>query len=128
MAIAYPTVPVGPRVHDRDGLCDCPSHVNATGIAPPVTMSGLVSMNGVVAEETAAVLGAVVRSVDVVARDGVVVLGIIAVLATELWLVCAEQPAVTRIIHVSEVIIRRFMEMTIRSFASNRGAMWLRSS
>ena len=56
---------------------------------------------------------------------GVIVLdvssGRTGVLATELWLVCAEQPAVTRIIHVSEVIIRRFMEMTIRSFVSNRG-------
>jgi hypothetical protein len=127
MTIAYPTVPVGPRVHDKDGLCDCPSHVNATGIAPPVTMSGLVSMNGVVAEEIAAVLGAVVRAVDVVARDGVVVRGSTSVIRLCI-VVCAEHPAVTRIIHVTEVIIRRFMEMTIRSFASNRGAMWLRSS
>ncbi len=63
---------------------------------------------------------------------GVIVLdvssGRTGVLATELWLICEEHPAVTRIIHVSEVIIRRFMEMTIRSFVSNRGAMWLRSS
>ena len=43
------------------------------------------------------------------------------VLASEFWLVCEEHPAVTRIIHVSEVIVRRFMDMTIRFFDGNRG-------
>jgi len=48
IANAYPTVPVGPGVHDRDGLCDCPSQVNEIGIVPPEIMSGLERVNDVV--------------------------------------------------------------------------------
>ena len=115
MAIAYPTVPVGPLVHDRDGVCDCPSHVNATGIAPPAVMSGLVRVNEVFAIEPAVVVtaGTVVRVLAAVVVVGsiaaAVELGATDVVATESLVACAEHPAVTRIIQVNEVMIRFFM-------------------
>jgi hypothetical protein len=122
MAIAYPTVPVGPFVHDNDGLCDCPSQVNATGIAPPAVMSGLLRVNDVFATEpavelTAATVVGVVPTIEVVeAAIAAVELGATDVVAAESLFVCAEHPAVTRIIQVSEVIIRRFMKKRIRTF------------
>ena len=122
MAIAYPTVPVGPFVHDNDGLCDCPSQVNATGMAPPDTMSGLVRVNEDFAVEppvvvTAATVERVVPAIELVDTDSAAVeLGATDVVATESLFVCAEHPAVIRIIQVSEVIIRRFMKKRIRTF------------
>ena len=119
MAIAYPTVPVGPLVQDNEGLSDCPSHVNATGIAPPAVMSGLVRVNDVFATEPAVVVTAatvvrVVPAIDVVDSIAAVVeLGATDVVATESLFVCAEHPAVTRIIQVNEVMIRFFMELTV---------------
>ena len=119
MAIAYPAVPVGPLVQDNEGLSDCPSHVNATGIAPPAVMSGLVRVNDVFATEPAVVVTAatvvrVVPAIDVVDSIAAVVeLGATDVVATESLFVCAEQPAVTRIIQVNEVMIRFFMELTV---------------
>ena len=125
MAIAYPTVPVGPLVQDNEGLCDCPSHVNATGIAPPATMSGLVRVNDVFAIEpvvvvtAATVVGAVPTIEVVVSIVAVVELGATDVVATESLFVCAEQPAVTRIIQVNEVMIRFFMELTVSTSHCN---------
>ncbi len=116
---AYPVVPVGPFVHDRDGVCDCPSHVNATGIAPPAVMSGLLRVNDVFVIEPAVVVTAtsefgVVGAVATVDVVGVVVaaveLGATDVVATESLFDCPEHPAVTRIIQVSEVIILFFIE------------------
>ena len=122
MTIAYPVVPVGPLVHARDGVCDCPSQVNAIGIAPPATMSGLVRVNDVFATEPAVVVTAttesgvvgVVPTSDVVgAITAAVELGATDVVATESLFVCAEHPAVTRIIQVNEVIILFFMKMRV---------------
>ena len=119
MAIAYPTVPVGPLVQDNEGLCDCPSHVNATGMAPPDTMSGLVRVNEDFAVETAVVVTAatvvgVVPTIEVVeATIAAVELGATDVVAAESLFACAEHPAVIRIIQVSEVMIRFFMELTV---------------
>ena len=137
MTIAYPVVPVGPLVHDRDGVCDCPSHVNATGIAPPATMSGLVRVNDVFATEPAVVVTAttelgvvgVVATVDVVeAAMAAVELGATDVVATESLLDCAEQPAVTRIIKVNEVIIPFFMELRVLTLHCMSGVLRLRRS
>ena len=125
MAIAYPTVPVGPLVQDNEGLCDWPSHVNATGIAPPAVMSGLLRANDVFAMEPAAVVTAatVVRVVPATVVVGsiaaVVELGATDVVATESLFVCAEHPAVTRIIQVNEVMIRFFMELTVSTSHCN---------
>lgn len=125
MAIAYPTVPVGPLVQDNEGLSDCPSHVNATGIAPPAVMSGLVRVNDVFATEPAVVVTAatvvrVVPAIDVVDSIAAVVeLGATDVVATESLFVCAEHPAVTRIIQVNEVMIRFFMDLTVSTSRSN---------
>ena len=89
---AYPVVPVGPFVHDRDGVCDCPSHVNAIGIAPPAAMSGLLRVNEVFATEPAVVVTAtsefgvvgVVPAIVVVGSIGAAVeLGATDVVATE---------------------------------------------
>ena len=122
MTIAYPVVPVGPLVHDRDGVCDCPSQVNAIGIAPPATMSGLVRVNDVFATEPAVVVTAttesgvvgVVPTSDVVgAITAAVELGVTDVVATESLFDCAEHPAVTRIIQVNEVIILFFMKTRV---------------
>jgi hypothetical protein len=134
MTIAYPVVPVGPLVHDRDGVCDCPSHVNATGIAPPAVISGLLRVNDVFATEPAVVVTAgtvvrVVAAIDVV--DSIVVvggLGITEVVATESLLDCAEQPAVTRIIKVNEVIIPFFMELRVLTLHCMSGVLRLRRS
>ena len=125
MAIAYPTVPVGPLVQDNEGLSDCPSHVNATGIAPPAVMSGLVRVNDVFATEPAVVVTAatvvrVVPAIDVVDSIAAEVeLGVTDVVATESLFVCAEHPAVTRIIQVNEVMIRFFMDLTVSTSRSN---------
>ena len=125
MAIAYPTVPVGPLVQDNEGLCDWPSHVNAIGIAPPATMSGLVRVNEVLATDpavvvtAATVVGAVPTIEVVVSIVAVVELGATDVVATESLLVCAEHPAVTRIIQVNEVMIRFFMELTVSTSHGN---------
>ena len=125
MAIAYPTVPVGPLVQDNEGLCDCPSHVNATGIAPPAVMSGLLRANDVFATEPAVVVtaAAVVRVVPATVVVGsiaaVVELGATDAVATESLFVCAEHPAVTRIIQVNEVMIRFFMELTVSTSHCN---------
>ena len=125
MAIAYPTVPVGPLVQDNEGLNDCPSHVNATGITPPAVMSGLVRVNDVFATEpavvvTAATVVSVVPAIDVVDSIAAVVeLGATDVVATESLFVCAEHPAVTRIIQVNEVMIRFFMDWTVSPSRSN---------
>ena len=125
MAIAYPTVPVGPLVQDNEGLSDCPSHVNATGIAPPAVMSGLVRVNDVFATEPAVVVTAatvvrVVPAIDVVDSIAAEVeLGATDVVATESLFVCAEHPAVTRIIQVNEVMIRFFMDLTVSTSRSN---------
>ena len=122
MTIAYPVVPVGPLVHVRDGVCDCPSQVNAIGIAPPATMSGLVRVNDVFATEPAVVETAttesgvvgVVPTSDVVgAITAAVELGVTDVVATESLFDCAEHPAVTRIIQVNEVIILFFMKTRV---------------
>ena len=122
MTIAYPVVPVGPLVHARDGVCDCPSQVNAIGIAPPATMSGLVRVNDVFATEPAVVVTAttesgvvgVVPTSDVVgAITAAVELGVTDVVATESLFDCAEHPAVTRIIQVNEVIILFFMKTRV---------------
>ena len=122
MTIAYPAVPVGPLVHARDGVCDCPSQVNAIGIAPPATMSGLVRVNDVFATEPAVVVTAttesgvvgVVPTSDVVgAITAAVELGATDVVATESLFVCAEHPVVTRIIQVNEVIILFFMKTRV---------------
>ena len=137
MTIAYPVVPVGPLVHDRDGVCDCPSHVNATGIAPPATMSGLVRVNDVFATEPAVVVtattelgvGRVVPASDVV--DSIVVVGGLAtteVVATESVFDCAEHPAITRIIKVNEVIILFFMETRVLTLDCMSGVLRLRRS
>jgi len=134
MAIAYPTVPVGPFVHDNDGLCDCPSHVNATGMAPPDTMSGLVRVNEDFAVEPPVVVPAatverVVPAIELVDTDSAAVeLGATDVVATESLFVCAEQPAVTRIIQVSEVMIRFFIQTRLRSVPCNGKVMRLRRS
>ena len=128
MTSAYPAVPVGPLVHARDGVCDCPSQVNAIGIAPPATMSGLVRVNDVFATEPAVVVTAttelgvvgVVPTSDVVgAITAAVELGATDVVATESLFVCAEHPAVTRIIQVNEVMIRFFMELTVSTSHCN---------
>ena len=125
MAIAYPTVPVGPLVQDNEGLCDWPSHVNATGIAPPAVMSGLLRANDVFAMEpavvaTAAAVARVVPAIDVVDSIAAVVeLGATDVVATESLFVCAEHPVVTRIIQVNEVMIRFFMELTVSTSHCN---------
>jgi len=122
MTIAYPVVPVGPLVHDRDGVCDCPSHVNAIGIAPPATMSGLVRVNDVFATEPAVVVTATTEPgvVGVVPTSDVV--------ATELLFDCAEHPAVTRTIQVSEVMIRFFMKMRVSTLQRRGRVSWLRTS
>ena len=130
MTIAYPVVPVGPLVHDKDGVCDCPSHVNAIGIAPPATMSGLVRVNDVFATEPAVVVTAttelgvvgVVPTSDVVdAAGAAVALGVTDVVATESLFDCAEHPAVTRIIQVNEVIILLFMKMRVPTLHCKHG-------
>jgi len=134
---AYPVVPVGPFVHDRDGVCDCPSHVNAIGIAPPATMSGLVRVNDVFATEPAVVVTAttavgavgVVPKVDVVDAPGAEVeLGVTDVVATESLFDCAEHPAVTRIIQVNEVIILFFMKLRVPTLRCTGRVLWLRTS
>ena len=92
--------------------------MNATGIAPPATMSGLVRVNDDVVWETtvelvtvdATVVGVVPTGDVVDAITAAVELGTTEVVDTESLFVCAEQPAVTRIIQVSEVVIRRFMK------------------
>ena len=127
-------VPVGPLVHDRDGVCDCPSHVNATGIAPPATISGLVRVNDVFATEPAVVVtvaivvGELPTSVVVGATGAAVELGVTEVVATESLFDCAEQPAVTRIIQVNEVIILFFMKMRVPTLHCKGGVSWLRTS
>ena len=119
MTSAYPVVPVGPFVHDKDGVCDCPSHVNATGIAPPAAMSGLLRANDVFAIEPAVVVtvGTVVRVVEAIGVvDSVVVVsgvGTTEVVATESLFVCAEQPAVKRIIKANEVRILFFTKRRV---------------
>jgi hypothetical protein len=133
MAIAYPTVPVGPLVQDKEGLCDCPSHVNATGIAPPDTMSGLVRVNDVFAAEPAVVVAATVVGVAsttevVEAAMAAVELGATDVVATESLFDCAEHPAVTRTIQVSEVMIRFFMELRVQTVRCRSWFYWLRRS
>jgi hypothetical protein len=133
MTIAYPTVPVGPLVQDKEGLCDCPSHVNATGIAPPDTMSGLVRVNDVFAAEPAVVVAATVVGVApttevVEAAMAAVELGATDVVATESLFACAEHPAVTRIIQVSEVMIRFFMELRVQTLRCRSWSYWLRRS
>jgi len=134
MAIAYPTVPVGPLVQDNEGLSDCPSHVNATGIAPPAVMSGLLRANDVFAMEPAAVVTAatVVRVVPATVVVGsiaaVVELGATDVVATESLFDCAEHPAVTRTIQVSEVMIRFFMKMRVSTLQRRGRVSWLRTS
>jgi len=134
MAIAYPTVPVGPFVHDNDGLCDCPSQVNATGMAPPDTMSGLVRVNEDFAVETAVVVTAatvervVAATVVVGSIVAAVELGATGVVATESVFACAEHPAVTRIIQVSEVMIRFFMELRVQTLRCTSWLLRLRRS
>ena len=137
MTIAYPVVPVGPLVHDRDGVCDCPSHVNAIGIAPPATMSGLVRVNDVFATEPAVVVTATTElevvgelpTSDVVDAEGAAVeLGVIDVVATESLFDCAEHPAVTRTIQVSEVMIRFFMKMRVSTLHCRGRVLWLRTN
>ena len=137
MTIAYPVVPVGPLVHDRGGVCDCPSHVNAIGIAPPATMSGLVRVNEVFATEPVVVVTAttelgvvgVVPTSDVVDAAGAAVeLGVNDVVATESLFDCAEHPAVTRTIQVSEVMIRFFMKMRVSTLHCKGRVSWLRTS
>jgi hypothetical protein len=84
-------------------------------MAPPDTMSGLVRVNEDFAVETAVVVTAatvervVAATVVVVSIVAVVELGATDVVAAESLLACAEHPAVTRIIQVSEVMIRFFM-------------------
>jgi hypothetical protein len=91
-------------------------------MAPPDTMSGLVRVNEDFAVETAVVVTAatvervVAATVVVGSIVAAVELGATGVVATESLFVCAEHPAVTRIIQVSEVIIRRFMKKRIRTF------------
>ena len=126
MTSAYPPVPAGPLVHDKDGVCDCPSHVNAIGIAPPAVMSGLVRVNDVFATEPAVVVTADATVVGVVPTVGIVdavttavELRATDVLATESLFVCAEHPAVRRIIQVNEMMIRFFMELTVSTSHCN---------
>jgi hypothetical protein len=85
-------------------------------------MSGLVRVNDVFATEPAVVVTAttesgvvgVVPTSDVVgAITAAVELGATDVVATESLFVCAEHPAVTRIIQVNEVIILFFMKMRV---------------
>jgi hypothetical protein len=78
-------------------------------------MSGLVRVNEVFATApavvvtAATVVGAVPTIEVVVSIVAVVELGATDVVAAESLLACAEHPAVTRIIQVSEVMIRFFM-------------------
>jgi hypothetical protein len=99
--------------------------VNATGIAPPDTMSGLVRVNDVFAAEPAVMVAAAtvvgaVPTIELVDTDSAAVeLGATDVVATESLFACAEHPAVTRIIQVSEVMIRFFMELTVSTSHCN---------
>jgi hypothetical protein len=79
-------------------------------------------VNDVFATEPAVVVTAttelgvvgVVPTSDVVDAAGAAVeLGVTDVVATELLFVCAEHPAVTRIIQVNEVTILFFMQMRV---------------
>ena len=82
-------------------------------------MSGLVRVNEDFAVETAVVVTAatvvgVVPTLEVVeATIAAVELGATDVVAAESLFACAEHPAVIRIIQVSEVMIRFFMELTV---------------
>jgi hypothetical protein len=111
--------------------------VNATGIAPPAVMSGLLRVNDVFVIEPAVVVTATsefgvvgaVATVDVVDAAGAAVeLGVTDVVATESLFDCAEHPAVTRIIQVSEVIILFFMKMRVPTLHCKGGVSWLRTS
>jgi hypothetical protein len=100
-------------------------------------MSGLVRVNDVFATEPAVVVTAttelgvvgVVPTSDVVDTAGAAVeLGVTDVVATESLLVCAEHPAVTRIIQVSEVIILFFMHLRVPTLHCKGRVSWLRTS
>jgi hypothetical protein len=100
-------------------------------------MSGLVRVNDVFATEPAVVVTAttelgvvgVVPTSDVVDAAGAAVeLGVIDVVATESLFDCAEHPAVTRTIQVSEVMIRFFMKMRVSTLHCKERVSWLRTS
>jgi hypothetical protein len=85
-------------------------------------MSGLVRVNDVFATEPAVVVTATTEPgvVGVVPTSDVV--------ATELLFDCAEHPAVTRTIQVSEVMIRFLMKMRVSTLQRRGRVSWLRTS
>jgi hypothetical protein len=103
-------------------------------MAPPDTMSGLVRVNEDFAVEppvvvTAATVERVVPAIELVDTDSAAVeLGATDVVATESLFVCAEHPAVTRIIQVNEVIILFFMQMRVPTLDCKGRVSWLRTS